>query len=177
MNYNVVIDFWFNNKQKWFVKEPEFDTLIKEKFLTIYNQAINRELENWKNKAESLLSLVLILDQFPRNMFRDTPQAFSGDEISLFLVKESIEKGFDLKLNSDQRMFLYMPLMHSELLLDQVLSVELYSKMENINTLNYATAHHDIIVRFGRFPHRNKILGRISTLQELEFLRTPNSSF
>ena len=80
---------------------------------------------------------------------------------SLFLVKEAIEKGFDLKLNSDQRMFLYMPLMHSELLLDQVLSVELYSKMENINTLNYATAHHDIIVRFGRFPHRNKILGRI----------------
>jgi uncharacterized protein (DUF924 family) len=74
-------------------------------------------------------------------------------------------------------MFLYMPLMHSELLLDQELSVELYSKMENINTLNYAIAHHDIIVRFGRFPHRNKILGRISTLQELEFLRTPNSSF
>jgi len=177
MNYNVVIDFWFNNKQKWFVKEPEFDTLIKEKFLTIYNQAINRELENWKNKAESLLSLVLVLDQFPRNMFRDTPQAFSGDEISLFLAKEAIEKGFDLKLNSDQRMFLYMPLMHSELLLDQKLSVELYSKMGNINTLNYAIAHHDIIVRFGRFPHRNKILGRISTLQELEFLRTPNSSF
>jgi len=177
MDYNVVIDFWFNNKQKWFVKEPEFDTLIKERFLTVYDQAINRELENWKNKAESLLSLVLILDQFPRNMFRDTPQAFFGDEISLFLVKEAIEKGFDLKLNSDQRMFLYMPLMHSELLLDQELSVELYSKMENINTLNYAIAHHDIIVRFGRFPHRNKILGRISTLQELEFLRTPNSSF
>ena len=177
MDYNVVIDFWFNNKQKWFVKEPEFDTLIKERFLTVYNQAINRELENWKNKAESLLSLVLVLDQFPRNMFRDTPQAFSGDEISLFLVKEAIEKGFDLKLNSDQRMFLYMPLMHSELLLDQELSVELYSKMKNINTLNYAIAHHDIIVRFGRFPHRNKILGRISTLQELEFLRTPNSSF
>jgi uncharacterized protein (DUF924 family) len=177
MDYNVVIDFWFNNKQKWFVKEPEFDTLIKERFLTVYNQAINRELENWKNKAESLLSLVLVLDQFPRNMFRDTPQAFSGDEISLFLAKEAIEKGFDLKLNSDQRRFLYMPLMHSELLLDQELSVELYSKMKNINTLNYATAHHDIIVRFGRFPHRNKILGRISTLQELEFLRTPNSSF
>jgi uncharacterized protein (DUF924 family) len=93
MNYNVVIDFWFNNKQKWFVKEPEFDTLIKERFLTVYDQAINRELENWKNKAESLLSLVLILDQFPRNMFRDTPQAFSGDEISLFLViKKQLRK-------------------------------------------------------------------------------------
>ncbi len=177
MNHNIVIDFWFDNKPKWFVKEQEIDNLIRERFLTVYDQAINGKLKNWESKAESLLSLVIVLDQFPRNMFRDTPQAFSGDKTSLFLVKEAIKKGFDLELSSDQRMFLYMPLMHSELLLDQELSVELYSKMDNIYTLNYAKAHRDIIVRFGRFPHRNKILGRISSVQELEFLRTPNSSF
>ena len=98
MEYNVVIDFWFNNKQKWFVKEPEFDTLIKERFLTVYNQAINRELENWKNKAESLLSLVLVLDQFPLNMFRDNPQAFSGDEYHYFWLKKQLRKALTQSL-------------------------------------------------------------------------------
>jgi uncharacterized protein (DUF924 family) len=110
-------------------------------------------------------------------MFRDTPKAFLGDKLALAWAKEAIKKQFDLKLNQDERMFLYMPLMHSELLLDQEFSVELYSKINNINILNYAIAHHDIISKFGRFPHRNKILGRVSTLEEIVFLSTPNSSF
>ncbi|MCF8494348.1 MAG: DUF924 domain-containing protein [Rickettsiaceae bacterium] len=165
------------NKPKWFLKEPEFDALIKKKFFVVYNQVINNELDSWNSKAEDILSLILVLDQFPRNMFRDTPKAFLGDKLALAWAKEAIKKQFDLKLNQDERMFLYMPLMHSELLLDQEFSVELYSKINNINILNYAIAHHDIISKFGRFPHRNKILGRVSTLEEIVFLSTPNSSF
>lgn len=179
MNWNsaAIIDFWFTNKPKWFLKEPEFDALIKKKFFVVYNQVINNELASWNSKAEDILSLILVLDQFPRNMFRDTPKAFLGDKLALSWAKEAIKKQFDLKLNQDERMFLYMPLMHSELLLDQEFSVELYSKINNINILNYAIAHHDIISKFGRFPHRNKILGRVSTLEEIVFLSTPNSSF
>jgi hypothetical protein len=179
MNWNsaAIIDFWFTNKPKWFLKEPEFDALIKKKFFVVYNQVINNELDSWSRKAEDILSLILVLDQFPRNMFRDTPKAFSGDKLALALAKEAIKKEFGLKLNQEKRMFLYMPLMHSELLPDQELSVELFSKINNINILNYAITHHDIISKFGRFPHRNKILGRVSTPEEVAFLSTPNSSF
>ena len=179
MNWNsaAIIDFWFTNKPKWFLKEPEFDALIKKKFFVVYNQVINNELDSWSSKAEDILSLILVLDQFPRNMFRDTPKAFSGDKLALALAKEAIKKEFGLKLNQEKRMFLYMPLMHSELLPDQELSVELFSKINNINILNYAITHHDIISKFGRFPHRNKILGRVSTPEEVAFLSTPNSSF
>ena len=173
----AVIDFWFSNKPKWFVKEPEFDTLIKKRFFAFCSRAINNELDSWNREAEDILSLILVLDQFPRNMFRNTSKAFSGDKLALACTKAAIKKEFDLKLSQEKLMFLYMPLMHSELLLDQELSVELYSKMDNVNILNYAAAHRDIISKFGRFPHRNKILGRVSNPEEIAFLSTPNSSF
>ena len=176
-NPSTIIDFWFDNKPNWFLKDPEFDALIKKRFFAVYNKAINNELDSWKREAEDILSLILILDQFPRNIFRDTPKAFSGDKLALECAKEAMKKEFDLKLNQEKRMFLYMPLMHSELLLDQELSVELYNKMGNINILNYAIAHSDIISKFGRFPHRNNILGRVSTPEEVVFLSTLKSSF
>ena len=95
-NPSTIIDFWFDNKPNWFLKDPEFDALIKKRFFAVYNKAINNELDSWKREAEDILSLILILDQFPRNMFRDTPKAFSGDKLALECAKEAMKKEFRL---------------------------------------------------------------------------------
>jgi uncharacterized protein (DUF924 family) len=172
-----IIDFWFDPKVKplWFSKNEKFDKLIKDKFLSLYEQAASGELDTWKATSEGILALVIVLDQFPRNMFRNNPKSFASDDKALSCAKEAIQKNLDKNLNEEQKHFLYMPFMHSEHLEDQELSLKLFH--DQPEAYKYAKAHYDIIKRFGRFPHRNKILNRSSTPEELEFLKQPNSSF
>ena len=173
-----IIDFWFANKAKWFAKDPNFDLEIKEKFLAVFDLGISGHLKHWELNPSSMLALIIVLDQFSRNMFRDSAKAFSADELACSLAKKAVQLGFDQLLDNDeQRKFLYMPFMHSESVADQALSVALFSKMNDNETLKYAKAHQDIIDRFGRFPHRNQLLGRVSSTQELEFLKLPGTSF
>ena len=178
MNYQEVIDFWFNNQNKWFAKDRQFDCEINDKFLLLYQQAVKSELSEWRNSPLSMLALIIILDQFPRNIFRDDPRAFSSDKLALSLTKKALELGFNKKMPDKNHLkFLYMPLMHSEDLPDQELSLKLFKELQDEISYGHAKAHHDIILRFDRFPHRNKILNRKSTTQEIEFLTEPNSSF
>lgn len=173
-----VIQFWFRHEPMWFAKEAKFDELVRQEFEGLYEDALIGKLDTWTHGPESLLSLILVLDQFPRNMFRHTPKAFSGDEMAQRLTKQGVELGVDQDLPTDtHRQFFYMPLMHSEVLADQELSIKMYSQLKDSLTLKFAQAHRDIIATFGRFPHRNTILVRETTAEEEEFLKKPGSSF
>jgi len=173
----VVIDFWFDKKheQLWFAKDEKFDNKIRDRFIDTYQKAVRGELKDWEENKEGVLALVIILDQFSRNMFRDSPQAFATDDKALKLSKYAIAKGWDNELSDEHKQFLYMPFMHSENLDDQELGVKLFGGSEE--SKRYAVMHRDIIKRFGRFPHRNKILNSKSTQDEIEFLKQKNSSF
>lgn len=175
--FQGILEFWFKqeNKRKWFEKDRDFDKLIIKKFFNLYQLAADGLLDHWMESAQGSLSLVIVLDQLPRNMFRGLAQSFATDSKALFITKSSIDKGQDLKLDLEYRQFLYMPLMHSENLDDQKLSVQMSSS--DSHALLYAKRHMDIIEKFGRFPHRNDILGRQSTEVEKKFLMLPNSSF
>ncbi|MES2215549.1 MAG: DUF924 family protein [Pseudomonadota bacterium] len=175
-DYQNVLDFWFSreNKPKWFDKDKDFDQIITDKFLDLYEAAAVGALDAWKESAFGVLALIIILDQFPRNMFRNDAKSFASDTLALSLTKEAIARNMDKALNTEQKQFLCMPLMHSEDLEDQHLSVEIFA---GTNASTYATMHMEIIARFGRFPHRNNVLGRKSTEEEIRFLTTPNSSF
>jgi uncharacterized protein (DUF924 family) len=177
VKYNAVLDFWYSpiNKTKWFIQDPAFDNEILNKFFIFYQSALKNELKDWANTPHGSLALVIILDQFPRNMFRGTAKSYVTDEMALSITKKAISIGFDQKLNLQEKQFLYMPLMHSENIEDQKLSVELF--VFDQNSLSYAKKHKDIIERFGRFPHRNLILDRNSTKEEVSFLKQPGSSF
>lgn len=170
---SVILNFWFSEevKPKWFVKDINLDKLITEKFQNVY-QAAKMQTLTWKKTPEGCLALVIILDQFSRNMFRGLAKSFESDAIALSLTKYALDNQMDKDLNLEQKQFLYMPLMHSENINDQELSLSLFTA-DDI----YAKRHWEIIKMFNRFPHRNEILGRISTKEELEFLKTPNSSF
>jgi uncharacterized protein (DUF924 family) len=177
MNSTKILNFWFSkdNSTKWFTKSKDFDSLIINKFLAIYNKAANGDLDDWKQEPEGMLALIIILDQFPRNMFRDSAKSFAGDAKALSYAKEAIAKEIDKKLLLQQRRFIYMPFMHSENLEDQNISVQLFAADET--SYKYAVRHREIIQKFGRFPHRNNLLGRESTKEEVDFLKTPNSTF
>lgn len=179
MTYNKVITFWFTEvtPDKWWTKNIEFDQLIRKKFTDIHSAAIKGELYKWRETAEGRLAEIIILDQFSRNMFRETPMAFSSDPLALILAQEAISVGADKKLTQVQRSFMYMPFMHSESLCIHDIAVELYRKNGVASNLDFEIKHRDIIVMFGRYPHRNIILGRSSTPDEIEFLQQPNSSF
>ena len=182
-----VLDFWFGSgslgspRMEWFRKDPAFDGQIRERFSVLHERAARGDLEVWSASAESLLALVLILDQFSRNLFRNDPRAFAQDEQARRLAKLALTRGDDLGLLPVQRQFLYLPLEHSEDLADQDRCVELMRSLEAFEETRGLTAwaekHRVIIKRFSRFPHRNAILGRASTAEELEFLKGPNSSF
>ncbi len=175
MNYNEVIDFWFSNQNKWFIKDQQFDREINDKFLPLYQQAFNSELDTWHNNPLSMLALIIILDQFSRNIFRDDPRAFDSDKLALNLTKKALRLGFNKQISDKNHLkFLYMPLMHSENLSDQKLSLKLFKELQDEITYRYAKAHYDAILQFYRFPHRNKILNRESTRQEIEFLKKSN---
>ena len=185
-----ILDFWFgqsdqpeHGKQRgfWFNKKPEFDQELRLRFLTDYQQAVAGQLDHWQESPKSCLALILLLDQFPRNMFRGSAQAFATDPQALEVAQHAVANGFDQELLTVQRWFVYLPFEHSENLDDQRKCVELFATLsddpDSTSTLNYAVRHREIIERFGRFPHRNEILGRANTPEEAEFLKQPGSSF
>lgn len=179
MNYNDVLTFWFDEieQSKWWVKDLAFDELIKTRFLKVHEAATNGELYQWRQTAKGRLAEIIVLDQFSRNMFRDTPQSFSSDSLALILAQEAVAAKQDIALSQIERNFLYMPYMHSESVMIHEVAVDLYSENGGGSTLEFEIKHKNIIERFGRYPHRNNILSRVSTAAEIEFLTQPNSSF
>ncbi len=180
-NVSEVLDFWFNEiePKDWWIKNPEFDTKIRQRFLSTYQAAIKGELYQWRELAAGRLAEIIVLDQFSRNMFRDQAQAFAYDYLAVALTQAAIDTGADKELLNEPKKlaFLYMPLMHSESQLIHEQAVKVFSQAGLENNLDFEYKHKAIIDKFGRYPHRNKILGRESTPKEIEFLQHPGSSF
>lgn len=177
--YHEVLKFWFEEVEPelWWKKDESFDALLIERFSNIHTMASRCELYEWRIEPEGRLAEIIVLDQFSRNMFRGSALAFANDAMSLALSQEAIACGADEALTPLQRSFLYMPFMHSESLAIHNVAVELFRKNGIPNNLEFEMRHKKIIERFGRYPHRNKVLGRLSTADEIEFLRQPGSSF
>ena len=175
-----VLEFWFEQStpKQWFAKDLTFDTTIKQRFDSRVQQALNHELLDWAQEPETGLALILLLDQFTRHIYRDDPRAFAGDVQALALAQRAVDQGW-VAGNADlsHRRFYLMPMMHSEDLVVQRDSILLFATHTDQNTLSFAQRHLAIIERFGRFPHRNQVLSRQSTAQELAFLEQPGSSF
>ena len=174
-----VIKFWFEEIEpsQWWVKDEAFDEQIVKRFSAIHKSATRCELYDWRNTAEGRLAEVIILDQFSRNMFRDQAQSFQYDGLALMLAQEAIYAGADKQLNTIQRSVLYLPFMHSESAQIHSVALRLYQENGIQSNLDFEIKHKNIIDKFGRYPHRNKILGRSSTEQEIEFLKLPGSGF
>lgn len=175
-------------KSQWYKKDPEFDATIKQNFESDIQTATTEEYSSWRNFPRGNLALVLLHDQFPRNVYRDTKTMYKYDALALHTAKHTIRYGMDLRMTPVERLFIYMPFMHSEELPVQIECLRLFEKllseckteeMKSLieGSLKYAKMHYDIVDRWGRFPHRNEILGRESTAEELAFLKEPNSSF
>ena len=187
---NEIRDFWFGRegeegyeefREAWFIKDSEFDREVRDRFEGAYEEAAAGKLDHWKDEAWSCLALIILLDQFPRNMFRGDPKTHATDAKALEAAHHAVEHAYDRELPPYGRLFVYLPFEHSEDLEDQRFSVELFrglaAEMDSEDLLGYAVRHLEIIERFGRFPHRNEILGRVTTPEEAEFLRGPDSSF
>jgi uncharacterized protein (DUF924 family) len=168
---DMVITFWkAAGDQLWFGKDELFDARCRDGFLTTHEAAARGDLAGWEASADGALALVLLLDQFPRNMFRGTPRAFATDAAALEVAGRAIERGFEDRVDPELRPFFYLPFMHAEDFAVQERSVALYAEAGLDDNLAYAIEHRDIIARFGRFPHRNPILGRASSEAERKFL-------
>lgn len=174
-----VLTFWFSelSPAQWWGKDARLDARIRERFAGLLASAARCELFEWRASPAGRLAEVIILDQFSRHIHRDTPLAFANDPLALALAQEAVACGADQALTPDERVFLYLPCMHSESPLIQQLSVVLYTKNGLPGNLDYAQQHKAIIDRFGRYPHRNEILGRTSTPEEIAFLEQPGSRF
>jgi uncharacterized protein (DUF924 family) len=166
-----VLAFWLAaGPDHWFTVDQAFDTEVRRRFLKLWQAAKDGELSSWEASDDGLLALAIVLDQFPRNMFRGDPRAYASDLEARDVAVRAIERGVDSSIDPALRAFLYMPLMHSENLTDQERCIELFRDADNAENLKYAQHHADIIRRFGRFPHRNRILGRTTTADEQAFL-------
>lgn len=177
--YQNILDFWFHEltpDQHW-QKSDELDLTIKTRFGDWQQKAARGELFDWRKNPDGALAEVILLDQFSRNVFRDTAQAFAYDSVALVLAQVAVEKGLHLKMSIEHRCFLFMPYMHSESVDIHDIAVELITEFGDANTLDFELQHKAIIDRFGRYPHRNHILGRPSTEEEIAFLKQPNSGF
>jgi uncharacterized protein (DUF924 family) len=174
-----VLEFWFEQTEadRWFEKDATFDASIRERFLGLHEILVSRGNHGLLADAQTALAAVIVLDQMSRNMFRDTPRAFAADPQALGLAEAAIVQAFDAGLTKDQRMFLYLPFQHAEDRQSQARSVALVASLGDPEWQKWAEAHRAIIDRFGRFPHRNRVLARISTPEETEFLKQPDSSF
>lgn len=185
-----ILEFWFGHpdepsygkpRKTWFNKTPEFDEQLRTRFGTDYQKAAAGHLDDWIDLPKTCLALILLLDQFPRSIFRGTTEAFATDWEALSAAQQAIALGYDRHFLPVQRWFVYLPFEHSENLDHQHQSVKLFQQLshdpESAEAIEYAYRHLEIIERFGRFPHRNAILGRISTPEEIEFLQQPASSF
>ena len=179
MNPQSVVNFWFREiePRQWFARDNAFDQLIAQRFKSVYDSAVMCELYPWRDTAEGRLAEIIVLDQFPRNIYRDSPLAFAADPLALALAQEAVRLETQRELPTQQRPFLYMPFMHSESPLIHERAVELFSEPGLEKNLEFEMKHKAIIDRFGRYPHRNAVLGRASTSDELAFLTTPGSSF
>ncbi len=177
--YQDILNFWFEEIEQslWWAKDEQFDQLIIERFSEVHTQAIHCELFEWRKIAEGRLAEIIVLDQFSRNMFRSSPLSFAYDSLALALSQEAILVGADKELSPIQRSFLYLPFMHSESLKIHEIAMGLYKKNGISSNLDFEIKHQEIIKKFGRYPHRNKILGRMSTEKEIEFLEQPGSGF
>lgn len=166
-----VLNFWTDaGSKKWFVKSDEFDAEIKASFGQTLEDAIAGDCDNWTDTPDGTLALLILLDQFSRNLFRNDARAFAQDEKSLTILHAAIQSGDDLKIRQDLAAFVYMPLMHSEKLSDQELCIEQMTRLNLEGNVKFAIIHRDIIRDFGRFPHRNAVLGRKTTDEEQVFL-------
>ena len=179
MNPQSVIDFWFREiePRQWFAKDNAFDNLIAQRFKGVYDSAVKCELFSWRATAEGRLAEIIVLDQFSRNIHRDSPLAFAADPLALALAQEAVRIQAQRDLPPQKKPFLYMPFMHSESPLIHERAVELFSEPGLEKNLEFELKHKAIIDRFGRYPHRNAVLGRSSTPEELTFLETPGSRF
>ncbi len=177
--YQEIIDFWFTELEpkQWWQKDEELDLMIQTRFAELHNQAKAGELFHWRETALGSLAEVIILDQFSRNIYREKPESFACDSMALALAQFAISKGLDKELSEVQRVFLYMPFMHSESQLIHIEAVKLFKSAGIQSNLDFEYKHKAIIDRFGRYPHRNQILERQSTEDEIEFLKQPNSGF
>lgn len=186
-NTQAVLDFWFGSpageyRKQWFRKDSAFDQQIKTQFLDLYWAMVASPPESWLETSKSSLARIIVLDQFARNMFRGTPQSFAADPLALVTAELAIERGHDAEMLAVERFFLYLPFEHSENLNHQNRCVGYFEDLvqdapDLEHGLDYARRHHNVIDRFGRFPHRNKTLDRQSTESELEFLKQPGSKF
>ena len=174
-----ILNFWFKEckPEQWFKKNEYFDKMIENRFFIAIKNALAGKLRNWEESETGCLALIILLDQFTRNVFRDTPQAFAGDKRALALSQLCCDKDYLTNPDIQRRQFMLMPMMHSENLAVQDASLPLFKKYASKKDYEYAEKHREIIARFGRFPHRNVILGRKSINEELEFLKQPGSSF
>jgi uncharacterized protein (DUF924 family) len=196
--YEEVLGFWFGTLDaegratkevaaRWWTKDPAFDQALRDRFGALHEEVLRGEHDDWLASARGRLAAVIVLDQLSRNMFRGSARMFAADDRALAIAEEGIARGQDRELAYAERSFLYLPLEHSEDLVRQERCVELFRTWRDEapealrggidDSLDYAIAHRDIIRRFGRFPHRNALLGRESTAEELEFLKQPGSSF
>lgn len=197
-SYEDVLDHWFGqldgsgradeeHGRRWWQKDPEFDRSLRERFSALHAVLLGGGLREWRAEPRGLLATVIVLDQWSRNMFRGTAGMFAADELALQTALEGIALGYDARLPLDMKVFLYMPLMHSERVEVQRRCVELFEALVKATSgeaaegleknLDFARQHLVIVERFGRFPHRNAVLGRASTPDEVEFLKQPGSSF
>lgn len=169
-----IIEYWFSVriKKHWFSSTLELDQEIYHKFAEIWYDASIGKLETWRETPEGCLALVILLDQCPLNMFRGQPKSFSTESQARDIARQAIKQGFDKTLQAEQRSFLYIPFMHSENEVDQEYSVKLYQEAKLKENLYFAKHHRDLIKEFGRFPHRNAILGRVSTKEEIAYLES-----
>lgn len=176
MDYKKVLNFWFKDagSSKWFVKDEEFDQEIEKQFGKLHTKAIEGELCDWRESIHGRLAEIIILDQFSRNIFRDRPEAFAYDGISLVLAQEALKDKELESLSTQEKAFIYLPFMHSESSKMQKISLELFKEEGLEENYKFAVEHQKIIEKFGRYPHRNKVLNRESTKKELEYLKTHN---
>jgi len=176
---NDVLEFWFNEleSKQWFVKDRDLDAMIEARFSLLVEQARAGELFSWRVTPQGRLAEIILIDQFSRNIFRDKPESFSADPVALVLAQEAIGAGADQRLDVQERAFLYMPFMHSESQAIHEQAVVLFDQPGLEYNLEFEYKHKAIVDRFGRYPHRNEILGRKSTEEEIAFLKEPGSSF
>ena len=166
-----VVSFWRDaGPDRWFTKDIAFDNQIRERFFDTYEAAAAGKLSGWEHSAQDALALLILLDQFPRNMFRGEARAFATDPLARAVAAGSIVRGFDSQVSADLRSFFYLPFEHSEDLADQERGIAFYKASGDADGLKWAEIHADIIRRFGRFPHRNAVLGRTTTPEEQKFL-------
>lgn len=179
INPEDIVNFWFYEvgRERWLSDDRALDVTIRERFLSSYEEAAAGRLNKWEDTPEGMLALMLLLDQFPRRMFRDTPRAFETDELALELARTAVIKHFDDRIDKQFKMLFYLPFLNSESMGDQRLALFYIRERAKENEwLSIAEQHHDIVQRFGRFPQRNPILGRDPTPEEAEFLKQhPNS--